>query len=386
MKSVMVAWLYSADQFAQNTPLTEIAEHAALHGFNDEPIDVLVLHGHQFIPTEAVEALRDQGFRLRNVEAVFRTVAARYPSLRARYANVFFECFLRWIVIKEMFGTESVLAWDADIFLNERVSRLHKAYEGSTFTSSSTCFVAISDPAWLTVYEQALAEFEREPGRMIARIRQQLIALCLRDPMSFTTSFFGHKMASALGSDDAWERFFDSTPEELFVDYLARVGYLPHTVDGQVADFVLCPQPLLKTHRAWHHPFGPGLPTEPLDDWVRVGGRYVTGGQPLAFVHFQGALFRACAVHQLLGSVLGEPAFLYDEFYCPPDRRRGRSVDSVFRDDRATFLATARAKHGEMLANRWGDLFSERVVARRYLIEGSLTDVLNDYGCPSPVS
>src|SRR4051812_29602686 len=163
MKSTMVLWLYSAEQYRNNTPINEIAEHAAQNGFNDEDVDVLCLHGFEFIPAEDIARLKQRRFFLHDATALYTSIAQRYPNLRKLYPNHFFECFLRWIVLKEFYRGSPIVAWDADIFFNEKVSRVHGEFAGSTFTSSSTCLVALHDSRWLEVYEEQLNAFERGP-------------------------------------------------------------------------------------------------------------------------------------------------------------------------------------------------------------------------------
>lgn len=382
MKSTMVLWLYSAEQYRTSTPINEIAEHAARHGFNDEPTEVLCLHGHEFIPAADLAALRERNFIVHDAGPVFRGVAARYPNLRQAYPNHFFECFLRWIVVKEVFQGEPVVAWDADIFYNDRLSAIHAAFAGSTFTVSSTCLAALHDPSWLEAYARALDDFERDPAAGRAAIFAELAERHRGAPGEFADSFFGGLQAAALADRAEWEKLFQSTPEELFTDWLVRTSRLPHHVARPI-DHVLCPQPLLLPLLAWTHPMGPGLPARVTaagdagaPDFTRVDGRYHYRGRPLAFVHYQGAVFRACAAHHMLTHFLDEPAPVFDEFYCPPERRRGRALSWFFHRDGGARQRLARLQNLPELLAQWGDPYSERAMARRYLIDGDLSEVM----------
>lgn len=388
MKSVMIFWVYSAGQYAASVPLCEVAEHAALHGFNDEPMTVLCLHGYEFVPAADRARLREQNFILEDVAPLFQKIAARYPNLRKRYANHFFECFLRWIVLKEWSGNTPVLAWDADIFFNEKLSRLHAEFAGSTFTSSSTCFAALHDPRWLEVYEQQLNLLEQNPEAYIGEMFGQLNALRISGGHDFNSSFFGPRIVTALESRDNLVRLFDWTPEEMFVDYLVRRELLPcHLAKGQ-SEYLLCPQPLLLPQLAWHHPLPAGFAVEASGDspraLSRTDGRYHVGGQQLAFLHFQGALFRACGTHQLLHEIFRTPQSIHDE-YCPSDRRTGREIGAYFLGQRpAIQQELAQIMTANQLRERWGNPFSERDLARRYLIQGHLLRALEHYGLPAP--
>lgn len=387
MKSVMIFWVYSAGQYATSVPLCEVAEHAARHGFNDEPMTVLCLHGYEFVPAADRARLREQNFILEDVAPLFQKIAARYPNLRKRYANHFFECFLRWIVLKEWSGNTPVLAWDADIFFNEKLSRLHAEFAGSTFTSSSTCFAALHDPRWLETYEQQLNLLERNPEAFLFDVFSKLNRLKVGGRHDFTASFFGVKIERSLNSLADWTRLFDSTPEEMFVDYLVRQELLPcHLAKGQ-SEFLLCPQPLLLPQLAWHHPLPPGFAVKASGDspraLSRTDCRYHVDGQQLAFLHFQGALFRACVTHQVFHHMLGNPIPVHDE-YCPPDRRAGQECGPFFFcQQAATLEKLTRIMSPEQLRTRWGNPFSERDVARNYLIKSNISGVVQNYGQPT---
>ncbi|HTI97847.1 MAG TPA: FkbM family methyltransferase, partial [Dongiaceae bacterium] len=387
MKSVMIFWVYSAGQYATSVPLCEVAEHAALHGFNDEPMTVLCLHGYEFVPAADRARLREQNFILEDVAPLFQKIAARYPNLRKRYANHFFECFLRWIVLKEWSGNTPVLAWDADIFFNEKLSRLHAEFAGSTFTSSSTCFAALHDPQWLEIYEQQLNRLEQNPEAFLFDVFSKLNRLKVGGRHDFTTSFFGGKIEQSLNSLTDWTCLFDSTPEEMFVDYLVRQELLPcHLAKGQ-SEFLLCPQPLLLPQLAWHHPLPPGFAVKASGDspraLSRTDCRYHVDGQQLAFLHFQGALFRACVTHQVFHHMLGNPIPIHDE-YCPPDRRAGQECGPFFFcQQAATLEKLTRIMSPEQLRTRWGNPFSERDVARNYLIKSNISGVVQNYGQPT---
>ena len=385
-RSVMVFWVYSQEQYANSTPLLEIAEHAQLHGFNDEPVDVLCLHGYEFIPPADIAALRGHKFLLQDVSSLYRSIAARYPNLRKRYSNHFFECFLRWIVIKEFHQGTPVLAWDADIFFNEQLSRIHEEFAGSTFTSSSTCFVALHDPRWLAVYEEQLNVFEQNPQAFLFTAFMQLNKL-QNAGHDFHNSFFGPKTKASLNSVNVWNQAFDWTPEEMFVDYLVRTERLPYHLAKGSSKYLLCAQPLLLPQLSWTHPLGPGFDSEAPQDFSLVleKGRYSVGGRPLAFLHFQGALFRACATHQIFHRILQNPTLLHDE-YCLADRRTGVDVPSFMASRRTETLKTiSRSMSAEALQQQWGNPYSERDVARNYLIKSDILGVLESYGQRSGV-
>ena len=381
----MVFWLYSAEQYATRTPLCELVEHAQERGFNDEAVDVLCLFGYEHVPEADRNWLQQRNFHIRDVSALYRRIAARYPNLRQRYPNHFFECFLRWMVLKEYYGESPLLAWDADIFFNEKLSRLHAEFTGATLTCSSTCFVALSDARWLAVYGSELDRFEQSPVTYLTAAFSHMNELRLKRPQDFNTSFFGGLIAAALTSFENWTKLFDSTPEEMLVDYLTRAGRLPHHLPKGRSEYLLCPLPLILPQLAWVHPMGSGLDgiasgSSPADLEL-IAGRYTIGGRPLAFLHFQGALFRACAAHQILHGILRDPAAIHDGVYCPPERRLGREVVDLLFDRRAeTADRVGKAVNSREIERRWGDLYSERDIARNFLIQSDLRAMLRCYG------
>ncbi len=387
----MVLWLYSAEQYRNSTPINEIAEHAALLGFNDEEVDVLCLHGYEFIPEQDLAALKARRFVVRDASALYRSIATRYPNLRRLHPNHFFECFLRWIVLKEYYSGVPILAWDADIFLNEKLSKIHASFAGSTFTSSSTCFAALHDPNWLISYEKALVAYERDPQAYRDSIFNGLRTKRRNASQQFETSFFGPIIAKSLDERIAWDRLFDGTPEEMLVDYLVRDGSLPHHLARPWGNYVVCPQPLLLPLLAWHHPVGAGMPhSVPADGGEAVlsyhDGQYFHAGRPLAFVHFQGALFRACAAHLIQNRYFGTPGFIYDELYCAPARRKGCGVnEGFFSRKREWTQKIENLPDFPALRERLGDPFSERNIARRYLIEPQLIEAMATICLNSPL-
>lgn len=383
----MVFWLYSAEQYDTRTPLYELAEHARERGFNDEPVDVLCLFGWEFVPEADRVALQARNFHLRDVSKLYRGIAARYPNLQGRYQSHFFECFLRWVVIREYYGTTPLLAWDADIFFNERLSRLHDEFAGATFTCSSTCFVALHDPGWLETYTRELDLFERSPEDYLKGIFAKLNELRREGRHDFSTTFFGERIVAALDSPTVWVKFFDCTPEEMFVDYLVRANLLPHHLPKGSCEYLFCPLPLILPQLAWVHPMGAGLESAAAGsapgDLTFEEGRYKMGGRPLAFLHFQGAVFRACAAHQILHEILQEPLPIHDAVYCPTSRRAGQEIIELLFVQRAeTAARIGREVTPNEQQRRWGNLYSERDVARNYLINSDLTFVLASYGLP----
>lgn len=385
MKSVMIFWLYSEEQYTTRTPLAELAQYAHERGFNDEPVDVLCLFGWEYIPVADRVALQSRNFHLRDVSKLYQGIAVRYPNLQQRYQNHFFECFLRWVVIRECYGSTPVLAWDADIFFNEKLSRLHDELVGATFTCSSTCFVALHDPGWLETYTRELDSFEGSPAKYLEGVFAKLNELRREGRHDFGNSFFGEKIVATLDSAAAWSSFFDSSPEEMFVDHLVRADLLPHHLPKGRCEYLFCPQPLILPQLAWVHPMGAGLESTAAGsapgDLSFEGGRYTMGGRPLAFLHFQGALFRACAAHQILHEILQEPLPIHDDVYCPTSRRAGQEViDLLFIHRAETESRLRREVTPDEQKRRWGNPYSERDVARNYLIHSDLRFVLASYG------
>lgn len=374
MKSAMVLWINRPDQYQTQTPLAEIAEHAERHGFNDRDVEVLCLHGAEHIPARDVEALAKRRFHLRPVEPIFGPIRDRFPNLRAAYRNHFFECFLRWHVLREYFQGEPILAWDADIFFNARLSEVEAAFEGSTLTASSTCFASISDPNWLEEYTRSLEHFESDPVAGREAIRTRLAALGEQNPSALHGSHFSSRIREAIINPQAWSELFDSTPEELFVDQLTRAGRLPYAPAPRAEAYWLCTQPLLLPLLAWTHPFGAGIGSpEKVERLTFRNGQYRYGSRPLAFLHFQGAVQRACSAHMILNRFLKHPAPLYDPWYCKPEQRKGRSVPDVIWGEANDQLPLLKDRAA--LFARWGDPRSERNVARHYLMESNLTEV-----------
>ena len=371
MKSVVAFWFKDSDSLFRDLPLREVREHAERHGYLDTELHYLCLGGDDRGCALARHNLAHRHGRFHDLRALTAETAAAYPWLRQRTGR-FFNCFLRWLVIERFAAGEPVLAWDADIFFNVPLSTAHRLLAGRTGTASSTCFAAISDPSWFRIFREEFGRFEQEREQYLRELDTAYAALARAGALGFSgDSQVGHKLAS-LAPDTTGNSLFDYSPEEVFVDRLIRTSTLPHEWFLENTGAIICPQLLTLPELHWTT----GRANAPRSHLPLHLGRneqqLTLNGTPLLFVHFQGALFRLCAAHLIAAGMPGGDA---------ETRPRLRSL--LYPGDRPA--ACAESVIGEFNARRRRFdhdqpplQLSIAAVARRYMIDGEISEVLAD--------
>ena len=371
MKSVVAFWFKDSDSLFRDLPLREVREHAERHALLDTALHYLCLGGDDSGCELAQQELARGHGRFHDQRALTAEIAAAYPWLRQRTGR-FFHCFLRWLVIERFAAGEPVLAWDADIFFNIPLGTAHRLLAGRTGTASSTCFAALSDPSWFRIFREELGRFEQERDVYLRDLVTAYTGLARAGTLGFSgDSQVGHKLAS-LTPDATGNSLFDYSPEEVFVDRLIRTGTLPHEWFLENTGTIVCPQLLTLPELHWTtgRADAPRL-QRPLC-LGRDEQRLTIDGTPLLFVHFQGALFRLCAAHLIAA---GTPSTATEtgprlRSLLYPGARPAACAESVIGEFNAR---RRRIDHDQPPLQ-----LSIAAVARRYMIDGEISEVLAD--------
>ncbi|MCC7271982.1 MAG: hypothetical protein IT561_04885 [Alphaproteobacteria bacterium] len=248
------------------TCLVENAAHLRRRGLaRDATLEIVLLGDVDALAPATLEALAAAPCRVHRAQPVYDRLIARFPRLLGRaggpYATFGFG-FLRWLVIAELFAGEPVLCYDGDIIHNVPLGDLGRACAGLTTTATSTCFAAISDPAWFAAWEAALTALDADAdGFMRGR---------------------GAPLAAA-GCD------IRRSPEEMLAKLLIEDGTLRQ--DPLPADFPywIVPQPhfLPRLYAFVRTRGAPAAVPAPMRYARTTQGVDTLNGRPVAFWHLQ---------------------------------------------------------------------------------------------------
>lgn len=159
MRNVICVWNNGKGEFEQNIPLEYIALRYEKLGYATE-FDVVVLSGFDNFSSGYKDSLSRSKFRLIDCGGLYKEAEFRNPSL-ARFGDYELKCFLRWIVLHELYQSEPLIHYDGDVVCNENPGRIAELLTGRTFVlQGCPAFTCIGDPdRWYGVYRAALDEF-----------------------------------------------------------------------------------------------------------------------------------------------------------------------------------------------------------------------------------
>ncbi|HVF39999.1 MAG TPA: hypothetical protein VM939_08860, partial [Gemmatimonadaceae bacterium] len=159
MRHVIVAWANSdADSFEAHVPLEFTAKRYRARGYT-AAFKVVMLRGYENIGTHYRGRLLDLGFEIVDASDSYREARSTFDCL-SRFGEYELSCFLRWPVLRKLFGDEGVIHYDGDVVLNVPPEDVESILAGSTFVlQGCPAFTIISDPAWYEAYETELRHF-----------------------------------------------------------------------------------------------------------------------------------------------------------------------------------------------------------------------------------
>jgi hypothetical protein len=334
MRQVITVWNRARDShFEKHVPLALNGERNRRLGSSGE-FDVLFLEGLELLSSSYRQRLSELGYRLHNVEGLYKSLSCKYTSL-ARFGDYEQKCFLRWLAIGEHFREATFVHYDADIVFNATPEELEADFEGLTFVlQGCPAYTRVGDPVWLEIYRAEL-------DRYVADI-EGYSAEAWRQRPAFAATF--HERNGGL-----WERSIISSDQDL-LQYLTLSRQLPQADAVAIND--------RGSSALFQNPLVIGRDIQlalPLTYERRNGIDYI-GGRKVAFWHMQNDF---C-------NYLGYAAFLRSA------RARGR-IPWV-RAGRPWSYVVYRA------LRRGTPLYSRGELMRRYFGEGSvdLGFVLND--------
>ncbi len=333
MRPVMVLWVAAggAAEFAAAVPLGLMGRRNRRLGFSSA-IDLVFAEGFAHLPEADRAALADEGFVLHDAEAIFRPHAERFASL-ARCGVFLKNCFLRWLVLAELFRGEEVLHLDGDVVFNVCPRELGRLCAGRTLLlQGCPALTAISDPGWFRIYEAELTAYARDPAAYSAQAWRERTGW----ERTFHTKWAGHWTGPTVASDQD------------LLSHLVHTGRLPQADPVEFARSapgqVFFENPLV---------IGDLVAERPLA-YRRVDGIDYLGARRIALWHMQTDWCRYLA-KQMLREKIGPLA--------------GTGRLSFGRRDRETILGGVVRK---LTRNR---LFSRPAIYRRFFEDGDFSAV-----------
>jgi len=159
MENVTVGWIETSGwKSERNVPTLWIGKrNIDLRSKNQ--IDVVFLEGYEKLEPDYKESLEQIGYTLVDGSLVYRKYAKEYSCLN-RFGIYEKNCFLRWLVLQDIYSDSPIIHYDGDIIFNETPENLEKKLGKFTFAlQGCPAFVSIRDPSWLEDYKKNLDFF-----------------------------------------------------------------------------------------------------------------------------------------------------------------------------------------------------------------------------------
>lgn len=336
MRPVIVLWVSAGGNaaFEAAVPLEMVGLRNRQLGFSNA-IDIVFAEGFAHLSEAYKVGLRDLGFALHDAEKIFRPYAERFATLD--HFGVFLKnCFLRWLVVAELFRGESILHFDGDVMFNECPTVLARLFAGRTILlQGCPALTAISDPRWFQQYEAELTAYARDIDGYSAQAWRERAGW----ERTFHTKWAGHWVGPKIASDQ---------------DLLSHLVHADRLVQSDPAEFVRS----APEHVFFENPLiiGDLVPERPLV-YRRTAGIDYFGSRRVALWHMQTDWCRYLAKH-LLRERIG------------PLGGTGRL--SFRQRDRETLVGDVLRK---LTGNR---IFPRPAVYQRFFEDGDFREVFSD--------
>ncbi len=159
MNLVIVAWVNgSTVDFERHIPLLWSGVRNRRLG-SENRLTVLFLDGLLSLEEQYRERLKVLGYTLVDGSANYRHYLDKFPQL-ARFGDYEQKCFLRWLVIRDFFGSDPVIHLDGDLVFNATPEQLARDFGAETFVlQGCPAFVSTGKSDWLDSYAGQLKTF-----------------------------------------------------------------------------------------------------------------------------------------------------------------------------------------------------------------------------------
>lgn len=159
MINVTIGWINHDDTSSENNvPTLWIGRRNQTLGSKNN-IQIIIIEGFDKLTDNYITSLEDTGYSIINGEPIYQKIGKKYSQLN-RFGQYDKKCFLRWLVIDEIFNESPIIHYDGDIVFNETPEALHKALGCFTVVvQGCPAVVSIRDTSWMQIYKKNLDNF-----------------------------------------------------------------------------------------------------------------------------------------------------------------------------------------------------------------------------------
>jgi hypothetical protein len=267
-------WCTRSEQdFRTTVPLELLGESIKRHG-SCASVTVVVLEGVERLSEKYLSLIRETyGFALIDFCQPFERILRQFPRIVAHYSRYERNCFLRWIVFKELFHGARFWHLDADVILHTSLDALAADTAGKTFMlQGCPVFVSIADSTWFDLYEANLRALEADIFGYSATAFEQKHLCSTRDAELANQSLYRNPIAS----------------DQDLLEYLVSSGKIIQAPAREIFNsrYYFVQNPL--AIKVWHEAQTANDEEAARSSFVpNVDGTISIGPKKLAFTHFQ---------------------------------------------------------------------------------------------------
>jgi hypothetical protein len=158
-RNVTFGWINTTSRISENNIPTEWIGKRNLKLGSKNDIDIVVLENFDKYDYNYTNALENVGYNLINATDIFRRFSKKYSALN-RFGDYEKKCFLRWLILEELYSDEPVVHYDGDIVFNETPENLQKRFKRKTFVlQGCPAVVSLNTHDWYNSYRKNLDLF-----------------------------------------------------------------------------------------------------------------------------------------------------------------------------------------------------------------------------------
>lgn len=159
MENVTVGWINRSGGMSEHTVPTLWIGRRNIDLGSRNDIDLVILYGYEKMGQDYIANLEQTGYTIIDGSRLYQKYSKDYACLN-RFGIYEKNCFLRWLILKDLYGGSSLIYYDGDIVFNEIPEILEKKFGRFTFVlQGCPAFVSIKNPSWLEDYKRNLDLF-----------------------------------------------------------------------------------------------------------------------------------------------------------------------------------------------------------------------------------
>ena len=162
--NIIVIWYDpSMGSLEEHIPLLWNGKRNSRLGSNND-LTLVFLDGISSLEKSYLDELQDVGYQLVDASKIYDTLDVKYKNLDI-FGDYEKHCFLRWLVLAELFPSQPLIHYDGDIVCNISPEKISKMVKGKTFVlDGCPAFTVISESKWLSIYQQELNKLVKNPA------------------------------------------------------------------------------------------------------------------------------------------------------------------------------------------------------------------------------